>query len=203
MWSGGDIHGMCCFVRRCLRTECELTKHAFQTLAPFVTQIIGIDVSENMIAEFNQNAHSLGMADKMVGYTADLLAEDPPAQEIESACTNLDMVTISMALHHFEHPSSALKRLGERLKKGGVCYIIDLVAHTDSHGHDHEQHRHEFAEASHTVKTHGFSRDDMQKLFEEAGLTDFEHEILPEPLKFSTETQSFSKTVFVARAQRA
>lgn len=203
MWSRGHIHGTCSFVCSCLRTKAELTKHAFQSLAPFVTQIVGIDVSDNMVAEFNQNAHSLGIADKMVGYAADLLAEDAPAQEIDSACTNLDMVTVSMALHHFEHPSSALTRLAERLKKGGVCYIIDLVAHTDSHGHGHEQHGHEFAEASHTVKTHGFSRDDMQKLFEQAGLTDFEYEILPEPLKFSTETRSFSKTVFVARAQRA
>ncbi|CAG8940146.1 unnamed protein product [Penicillium salamii] len=174
-----------------------------QSLAPFVTQIIGIDVSDNMIAEFNQNASSLGLANKVVGYKADLLAENAPAQEIESACANLDMVTVSMALHHFEHPDTAIKRLTERLNKGGVCYIIDLVAHTDAHGHEHEKHKHEFAQAAHTIKTHGFSCEDMQGLFEGAGLTGFKYEVLPEPLTFNMEERSFSKTVFVARAQRA
>lgn len=156
-----------------------------------------------MIAEFNQNASSLGLANKVVGYKADLLAENAPAQEIESACANLDMVTVSMALHHFEHPDTAIKRLTERLNKGGVCYIIDLVAHADAHGHEHEKHKHEFAQAAHTIKTHGFSCEDMQGLFEEAGLTGFKYEVLPEPLTFNMEERSFSKTVFVARAQRA
>lgn len=169
-----------------------------------MTQIIGIDVSDNMIAEFNANASSLGLADKVVGYKADLLADDAPAQNIESACTNLDLVTVSMALHHFEHPNRALKRLANRLKKDGACYIIDLVAHSDAHGQGHEQHQREIAEAAHTIKTHGFSHEDMQRLFEGAGLTaGFQYEVLPEPLTFSTEERSFSKTVFIARAQRA
>jgi ubiquinone/menaquinone biosynthesis C-methylase UbiE len=169
-----------------------------------VTQVIGIDVSENMVAEFNQNANTLGLSDKVAGYKADLLAENAPAQEIESACTDLDLVTISMALHHFEHPDQALKRLANRLKGGGVCYIIDLVAHTNAHGHGHGQYQGEFAEAAHTIKTHGFSREDMQRLFEGAGLsTGFEYEVLPQPLTFSMEERSFSKTVFIARAQRA
>jgi ubiquinone/menaquinone biosynthesis C-methylase UbiE len=173
-----------------------------KSLAPFVAKVIGVDISDNMIAEFNRNASSLGLSDKVVGYQADLLAEDAPAQDIESACTNLDLVTVSMALHHFEHPDRALKRLAKRLNKGGACYIIDLVAHSGAHGHGHDDHQHEFAGAAHTVKTHGFSHEDMQQLFEGAGLTiGFEYKILPEPLRFSTEERSFSKTVFIARAQ--
>ncbi|KAJ5367790.1 hypothetical protein N7541_001731 [Penicillium brevicompactum] len=172
------------------------------SLAPFVTQIVGIDVSDNMVAEFNRNAASLGLADKVVGYKADLLSEDAPVQDVESACTNLDMVTVSMALHHFEHPDFALQRLAGRLNQGGVCYIIDLVAHSDAHGHGHEEHEHNFAEAAHTIKTHGFSQVDMQRLFEDAGLTGFEYKVLPEPLTFNTDERSFSKTVFIARAQR-
>jgi SAM-dependent methyltransferase len=169
-----------------------------------VTQVIGIDISENMVAEFNQNANSLGLSEKVAGYKADLLAEDAPAQDIESACNNLDLVTVSMALHHFEHPDQALKCLANRLKEDGVFYIIDLVAHSNTHGHGHGQHQHQFAEAAHTVKTHGFSREDMQCLFEGAGLsTGFEYEILPEPLTFNKEERSFSKTLFIARAQRA
>jgi SAM-dependent methyltransferase len=179
-----------------------------------------------MVAEFNQNANTLGLAEKVTGYMADLLTEDAPAEAIDSACTNLDVLTISMALHHFEHPDRAIKSLGQRLKKDGVCFIIDLVPqagdhgsehehnhghHGHSHGHSHDhEHRHghgnetEFPEAAHTIKTHGFSREAMQELFQGGGFnTGFDYQVLPEPLTIPIGGGTLSKTVFIARAQRA
>lgn len=173
-----------------------------------------------MVNEFNRNAESLGFSDRMTAYNADLLAERVPEEYSGPDFYELDVVTISMALHHFEHPGLALQRLAPRLKKGGVCYIIDFVPssghdHVHSHGqgdggkHDHD-HKHghghgsEFGDAAHTVKTHGFSKEDMQKLFEGAGLTlGFDYQELPEPLVFNKEDKTFSKTAFVARVQRA
>ncbi|KAJ5199515.1 hypothetical protein N7491_011279 [Penicillium cf. griseofulvum] len=189
------------------------------TLAPFVTEVIGVDISDKMVAEFNQSANTLGLADKVIGYKADLLTEHAPAEAIDSACTNLDVLTISMALHHFEHPDRALKSLGQRLKKDGVCFIIDLVPrdghlgpeHEHNHGHSHEhshEHGHgiedEFPEAAHTVKTHGFSCEDMQQLFQGSGFNaGFDYQVVPEPLKITIGGGTLSKTVFMARAQRA
>lgn len=166
-----------------------------------------------MVAEFNRNANTLGLTDKVTGYKADLLTEHALAEAIDSACTNLDVVTISMALHHFEHPDRALQSMGQRLKKGGVCFILDLVPRAGDlrpeHEHKHE-HRHghenedEFVEPVHTIKTHGFSREDMQQLFQGGGLhAGFDYQVLPEPLKITIGERTLSKTVFIARAQRA
>ncbi|KAJ5854744.1 hypothetical protein N7534_007287 [Penicillium rubens] len=184
------------------------------TLAPFVTEIIGVDISDKMVAEFNHNANTLGLADKATGYKADLLTEHGMTEAIDSVCTDLDVVTISMALHHFEHPDRALQSMGQRLKKDGVCFILDLVPragdlrpeheHKHEHRHGHENEDGEFVDAVHTIKTHGFSREDMQQLFEGGGLNvGFDYQVLPEPLKITIGERTLYKTVFIARAQRA
>ncbi|KAJ5082901.1 hypothetical protein N7532_011944 [Penicillium argentinense] len=177
------------------------------TLAPFLSKVIGIDVADNMVDEFNLNAKNIGVSDKMVGYKADLLGDSASAEFSGSEFTNFDMVTVSMALHHFEYPQVALQRLADRLKKGGTCMIIDLVpsghVHGHENGHDHGHgHDHEFGPAAHTVKTHGFSREDMQKLFEGAGLSEgFGYEVLPEPLVMVMDDKTHRKVVFIARAR--
>lgn len=167
-----------------------------------------------MVDEFNRNAKAAEMASKVTGYRSDLLAE-PVATEFSGPEFNgFDMLTVSMALHHFQDPDIALQKLAKRLKNGGVCYIIDLVpqpgsvddhghGHGHDHGHDeHAKHQHEFGDAAHTVKTHGFTKEHMQKLFQGAGLTvKFDYEVLPEPLLFTKEERTFEKTIFIARAQ--
>lgn len=194
-----------------------------------------------MVDEFNRNASSLGVSAvpaNIQGYKADLLAETPPAEFSGPEFQNFDMVAVSMALHHFEHPDVALQRLAARLNKGGVFYIIDFQPHSgDAHGHGHgnghghgqecghkdeqaegdkhgQGHKHagghwhehgkaEFGNAAHTVKTHGFSREKMQELFEGAGLSvGFDYKELPEPLVFQKEDLPFSKTAFLARVQK-
>jgi SAM-dependent methyltransferase len=198
-------------------------------LAPFLSKVIGIDVSEQMVAEFNRNANSIGLADKMIGYKADLLADTAPEEFSGPEYANFDVVAVSMALHHFEHPDVALQRLASRLKKGGSFMIIDLIpssghdhGHGEGHGHSHGHHGHghghdqphchdhakktghDFGDAAHTVKRHGFSRDDMENLLKDAGLsTGFDYELIPDQLIFKKGDKTHHKTVFIARAQRA
>jgi ubiquinone/menaquinone biosynthesis C-methylase UbiE len=162
-----------------------------------------------MIDEFNSNAKLIDLADKMVGYKADLLSDSVPAEFSSPDFTEFDMVTVSMALHHFEYPQMALQRLGSRLKKHGVCMIIDILSrsgHNHGHGDGHGEgkHDHNFGDAAHTVKTHGFSREDMRKLFEGAGLgRGFKYEVIPEELVFNKGEKTHNVTVFIARAQRS
>lgn len=162
-----------------------------------------------MVAEFNRNANLLGLADKAISRTADLLADDVPVEFAVAPYMGLDVLTVSMALHHFEQPDRALKQLGARLKKGGVCFIIDLVAdsdhghgHNHSHNHDHGERQREFGNAAHTVKSHGFSQESMQELFQGAGFGGVEYKVLDQPLVFVKDEKTFSKTAFMARAQR-
>lgn len=179
-------------------------------LAPYLTKVVGVDVAENMVAHFNKNAQDAGLSDKMAGYTGDLLAESAPAKFSSSEFSDFDLVVVSMALHHFDDAESALKRLGDRLKKDGVCFIIDLIP--QEHGHHHHHHHHHggnegskdpFAEASHTIRKNGFSSEEMKSLFESANLrANFDYNVVEPPLQFEKDGKTFQKTIFVARAQR-
>jgi hypothetical protein len=42
----------------------------------------------------------------------------------------------------------------------------------------------------------------MQKIFEEAGLSNFDYKVVPKPLRFVHDGKAIEKTVFIARAQR-
>lgn len=150
-----------------------------------------------MIDEYNKNVQEAGLGDKMAARKCDLLAESLSDDALSPELFDFDLVIVSMSLHHFADPGLAMKRLGERLKKGGVFYIIDFVPIGDHGFHG------EFAEAAKTVKTHGFTRDDMSKLYSDAGLEkDFDYQVLEEPIEFTKNGNTMRKTVFVARSQR-
>lgn len=168
-----------------------------QSLAPFLTKAVGLDVSDNMVDEYNKNVHEAGFGDKMSARKGDLLAETLSDDVLSPELFNLDLVVVSMSLHHFADPGIAMKRLGERLKPGGVFYIIDLVPVGDHGCHG------EFAEAAKTIKTHGFTRDAMRNLYSDAGLSEgFDYQFLEEPIEFTKNGQTVRKTAFVARSQR-
>lgn len=108
-----------------------------------------------------------------------------------------DIAAVGLGFHHFHSPVEALKRLRSTVRRGGRVVIVDFVpfpagghGHGHSHGDDHDkshtdEHRSKrhksdsgkdaegnafHKEASETIKTHGFSEEDMERLFEEAEL---------------------------------
>ncbi|KAF7713657.1 Uncharacterized protein PECH_001130 [Penicillium ucsense] len=163
------------------------------TLAPFVTKVIGVDIADQMLAEFQNNAKTIGLGDKMIGFKADLLSDTAAEDFSGPEFHDFDVVAVSMSLHHFQQPDVALQRLASRLKKGGSMMIIDLVPSSAK----------EFGDAAPTVKTHGFTKEDMRKLFAYAGLDKgFDYEVIPDQLKWEKPEGTLTKTIFIARAQR-
>lgn len=186
-----------------------------------MTKIFGLDVSEKMIEQFNQNAEKTGFADKMSARTGDLLADNVPAELSGPEYNGFDVVVVSMALHHFHDPAKALKTLGPRLKKVGVMIILDIIpeessGHHHHHGHDHgHSHGHEHPpqhNSSHdnfpegtgeTIGVFGFSSDTLKEMFENAGFSaNYGYKLIEEPFVFNLEGKEYSKTVFTAKAQR-
>ncbi|KKK15696.1 hypothetical protein ARAM_007255 [Aspergillus rambellii] len=170
-------------------------------LAPFVTRIIGMDVSDGMVDEFNKNAQEEGMSDKMVGIKADLLGESVPAEISGPEFYDFDVIVVSMALHHFQKPELAMSRLAERLKKGGVLIIIDIIPeHQDDK--DNGLRHVTPSEVAETIHRHGFSQEDMNKLYGDAGFaTGFKYQVIEEPLVFKKGDNVFHRTIFMARAE--
>ncbi|PWY88433.1 putative SAM-dependent methyltransferase [Aspergillus heteromorphus CBS 117.55] len=167
------------------------------TLAPFVSKIVGMDVADNMINQFNQNAHDAGFGDKMSAIKGDLLSETLSDELSGPEYSDFDIVVVSAALHHFEKPELAMSRFCQRLKKGGVCLIIDIVP-------DHHRMAHDFGEAEHTVTNHGFTEEQMRQLHEGAGLNeDFRYQSMNEQFVYQKDGKQRTLTFFLSRGQRA
>ncbi|KAK5467978.1 hypothetical protein LTS15_000951 [Exophiala xenobiotica] len=171
-------------------------------LGAHATEYIGIDLSENMVAAYNQRFNSNSNSVPSSSATdpdpdrADASEERPPQahavvgnllaaedeDEQPNGPTNLsgpeyhdfDLVVVGMGFHHFADVRLAARRLAARLKPGGVFLILDFVTHAAIQ-HDHDAHR-DLKDAAHTVKHHGFSEADLRDIFTDAagaGLEDF------------------------------
>ena len=166
-----------------------------------MTKIIGLDVSENMVAEFNRKTlESRISAEKMFALKGNLLEETIPEHLMGPDFFEFDIVAVSAAIHHFADAELAMKRLGSRLKKGGIFFILELLA--DHHGEEETQNFD--PEAAHTVHKHGFRPDEMRELYVHAGLAEnFDFQIVEKPFVFTLNGREFKKTIFMARGERS
>jgi SAM-dependent methyltransferase len=180
-----------------------------QALFPYINQAIGLDLSENMVAEYTNWARAHGHPEKMRAYRLDLL--DPPAQsEMEVELAGFDVVLVCMALHHVTDAGRLLARLRECLRPGGVCVVVDGVpSPMQSAGEDADTADlravlgAEQLGVLDTINKHGFTEGEMWALYEGAGLgTNFEYEIIERPLRFTMFGHSFGRIGFIARGEK-
>ncbi|KAF4626384.1 hypothetical protein G7Y89_g11772 [Cudoniella acicularis] len=135
-----------------------------RALAPYVTQCVGIDLSEGMVAEYNKSVSNQGIpSSEMFAQAGNLIDADEPSPAALSGPEfhNFDIAVVGLGFHHFDNPTLASKRLAERLKPGGVLLIVDFLPHEHFHHHDNP--------AAKTVTHMGFSEEEVKKMFEEAG----------------------------------
>ncbi|KAH6668221.1 S-adenosyl-L-methionine-dependent methyltransferase [Halenospora varia] len=134
-----------------------------RALAPYVTQCVGVDLSEGMVAEYNKSVSNQGIPpSEMFATVGNLLDADDssPASLSGPEFFNFDIACVGLGFHHFDNPTLAARRLAERLKPGGVLLIVDFLPH-EHMGHDNP--------AVKTVTHNGFSEEEVQKMFVEAG----------------------------------
>ncbi|KAK4188952.1 S-adenosyl-L-methionine-dependent methyltransferase [Podospora australis] len=168
-------------------------------LAPYTTQCVGIDLSENMVATYNARAENQGLSlQEMHAYQGNLCSPSDPDPEAFASpeFRNFDITAVGLGFHHFDDPALAAKRLAERLKPGGVLLILDFFTHgTAEFGH----------EVNATITHHGFSEAEIQRIFEEAGVgKDFALDAV-EPMVFHRATESrpeIRRRIFLARGTK-
>ncbi|KAF3898764.1 Methyltransferase [Trichophyton interdigitale] len=137
-----------------------------RALLPHVSEAIGIDISQNMVEEYNKNIAALGLpADKMFAKKGNLLSDKPSEGFTEPEYFNFNLVIIGFALHHFKSPDLAMKRLVERLAPGGILVVLDFIEHS--------------LEVEHGVTASGFGPD-LRRQFEHAGVGDGFDYVLPD-----------------------
>lgn len=147
---------------------------------------------------------------------------------------DFDIAAIGLGLHHFESPPLALRRLAERLRvESGVLLIVDFLPLEEgargthqghgpqshqNHPHQNEGHRapahhhhghshhsgHDHQAHAHAIPTTGFSIQDMQKLYEDAGVgADFEFDVLRESAVMGDHEGARQRQLFIAKGRRA
>ena len=147
-----------------------------------------------MVARYNEAARKSGMASNHCNaIVGDLFAETIADHLTAPDLYQFDIAVIGLGFHHFENPSLAIKRLTERLKPGeGVLVIVDFLPFS----------KNDMGGASHTIKTHGFNKSDMEKMFKDAGLVDFGFDVLSEPAVMEFDSGTKKRDVFVAKGER-
>lgn len=164
-------------------------------LASYVNTIRGIDISENMVEKYNEAARQSGMtSDHCNAIVGDLFAETVADHLTTPDLYQFDLAIIGLGFHHFENPTLAVKRLTERLKPGeGVLVIVDFLPFSKDD---------QMGGAHHTIKTHGFSKSDMEKIFKDAGLEDFNFDVLSEPAVMEFDSGTKKRDIFIAKGKR-
>ncbi|KAM0152503.1 hypothetical protein ACHAPC_006359 [Botrytis cinerea] len=187
-----------------------------RALLPTITRAIGIDLSSSMVSQYNARASNQGLSpSEMFAHQGNLLSSEPaPELEIEELY-QFDIAVVGLGFHHFSNPSLAARKIGERLKKGGILAVVDFESHDGygnphghghEHGHEHHEQLNEQAEqARETVTHHGFSEEEIKKIFVDAGVgADFGYMVLGKGIVFHGTgveggRKDMKRAVFMAR----
>lgn len=149
-------------------------------LAPHVKQVVGVDISTDMIDIFNGKVAKSELSSKTVGgYEINLFDKtsmEAHKDEIPVKYGTFDVGVCSLGYHHLDDIDLATKTLYDQLVKGGYLYVVDLSrgpenVHPDKLDHD-------------SIVPHrgGFSEDEMKTTFEKAGFKDIDVKVFNAPL---------------------
>ncbi|KAH7158234.1 S-adenosyl-L-methionine-dependent methyltransferase [Dactylonectria estremocensis] len=151
-----------------------------RVLAENVRESIGIDVTENMVHEYNARAQREGVAAARSAFAGNLAdpSDAAPSAFSDAKFFSFDVAGVGLGFHHFDDCELAAKRLAARLKPGGVLFIVDFSAHAETNA--------EYA-SRHGISHHGFSKDQIATIFTNAGVGgEFKFEEFAEPIVFET-----------------
>lgn len=170
-----------------------------QNLIPHVKQIVGIDISPNMVQVYNKKQFNQGILDsQMHAYSGDIF-QDAVVQDLQSLVPNgfadFDAAVCSLAYHHISDIEQANIALLNSLRKGGWVFIVDLAqgsleeggtqppdendhhhSHDHHHGHDHGHthshgHSHTHGNISSGMVPHrgGFTSEILEESLKKCG----------------------------------
>ncbi|KAL8944128.1 MAG: hypothetical protein Q9216_000633 [Gyalolechia sp. 2 TL-2023] len=198
-----------------------------RTLFPYVSEAKGIDVSGAMVKAYNDQARAAGVPEqKMCAVVGDMLAVTEGGGDgnrvTDAEWSGFDFAVMSMALHHVAPPEDAVMKLVERLKEGGVLVIVDwdlssIVfhdahpkfgpgdhgGHSYGHGQPHAGQTHNVVPGSEqTITRAGFGKEEMEKMFTDAGCEDVGFEEFKEMTRLGDGEQAVMQRLFIAKGKK-
>ncbi|KAG6819803.1 hypothetical protein H0H93_008498 [Arthromyces matolae] len=145
-------------------------------LAPYAKRIVGIDISQGVVDQFNLRVHNQGIdREEMEAFCIEL-----KGQEGELNDEKFDVIVCTSAYHHFPDIDAVTRMLTFFLKQGGSLIVVDLMKNTGTHSHGTRSHgpgegHTLIPEKFHHIVPHkgGLDQSDIKKAFEGAGLESF------------------------------
>ena len=128
----------------------ELAKHA--------KIVFAIDQSQNMLDQIKEKAHNHKI-DNIYTLASDI-------QSIPFQSSQIDIVTMNMALHHMLEPNLIIKEMYRLLNDNGIAVISDVMSHNGKWA----------IEEMHDVWL-GFSKNQIEYWLSENGFIDIEFKI--------------------------
>jgi len=132
-------------------------------LASHAKCIVGVDISQSMIDQYNQSVVNQGIPpEEMRAVCCDLTAAPDQLDGMK-----FDVVVCASSYHHFPSIEDVTKALASYLKPGGSLLVADLMKPSSA--------QELFPSETHHVVPHkgGFEEANIRVVFEGAGLTNF------------------------------
>ncbi|KAF4578383.1 S-adenosyl-L-methionine-dependent methyltransferase superfamily protein [Pleurotus pulmonarius] len=159
-------------------------------MAPYAKQIVGVDISQGLVDEYNLRVKNQGMSpNEMKAVCVQLKGEDGELDNLK-----FDVIVCGMAYHHISEVAKTTQTLAFFLKPGGVLIVndglkMDVIPPMLL---EMQQKSPKFKEV--VPHTHGFDESEVRKFFEDAGLVNFQLDIMSK-----AKHHTFPAKVFVAK----
>lgn len=96
------------------------TGHTALALAPFAQQVVGIDLTPEMLAEAERQAHHRGVAN--------VRFQEGDAEHLPFPDHSFDAVTCRIAAHHFPDVAAFCGEAARVIRPGGRLVVVDNIA---------------------------------------------------------------------------
>ena len=181
-----------------------------------ITHATGLDISSQMLEQYSTLLSSSHPSLHLTTALANFCSETPDAAISGPEFYDFDVAGVALGFHHFNNPSLCISNLFSRLTNGGVCFIVDWlpkdIAPSEHIGSQHahpnssdskETDTEEWKKMQKTIKTNGFSEEDMRNFFEGAGFVEFGFVVLEESFVLQMNGKEVKKTGFIAKGRKA
>jgi SAM-dependent methyltransferase len=98
--------------------------HTALAFAPHVREVVGVDLSRDMLAEAARQAAARGITN--------VRWDEASAAELPYADDTFDIVACRMVVHHFPSLVPPLAEMARVLKRGGQFIVVDIISPEDA-----------------------------------------------------------------------
>lgn len=136
------------------------TGHLSRAIAPFVGEVIAMDITREMLNQAQEEIVS--------GNPANICLQEGSAEYLPYAANAFDFVASRLSIHHFENPTIPLREMVRVCKPSHRIGIIDLLSPEGEKISEAYNHLERLRDPSHTV---ALSLTQMETMLAEAGIS--------------------------------